>query len=90
MHTVKVICWGLLSLAGCLGAGYFFTGSSARSAGKAALIFIPIWFVAAAFNMWVGIAKAGYSFADEAPIFLVILAVPAVIALLVWWKLVRG
>jgi hypothetical protein len=89
MHTVKVICGGLLALAVCLGAG-FFTGSGVRSAGKAALFFIPIWFVAAAFNMWVGVAKAGYSFADEAPIFLMIFAVPAIIALLLWWRLSRG
>ena len=27
--------------------------------------------------MWVGVAKAGYSVAEEAPIFLVVFAVPA-------------
>jgi hypothetical protein len=40
--------------------------------------------------MWVGVAKAGYAVAEEAPIFLVVFAVPAVVALLVLWWLSRG
>jgi hypothetical protein len=40
--------------------------------------------------MWVGVAKAGYSVADEAPIFLVVFAVPVALALLVLWWTSRG
>jgi hypothetical protein len=40
--------------------------------------------------MWVGVAKAGYSVAEEAPIFVVVFAVPAVAAVLVAWALSRG
>ncbi len=40
--------------------------------------------------MWMGVAKAGYSVAEEAPIFAVIFAVPAAMALLVWWRYSRG
>jgi hypothetical protein len=36
------------------------------------------------------VAKAGYSVAEEAPIFLVVFAVPAALALLVAWSLARG
>jgi hypothetical protein len=33
-----------------------------------------------------GVRKAGYSFKDQAPVFVVIFAVPAAAALYVWWK----
>jgi hypothetical protein len=38
-------------------------------------------------NMYVGVARAGYSFMEELPIFLLIFAVPAVIAALLRFKL---
>jgi hypothetical protein len=40
--------------------------------------------------MWIGVAKAGYSVAEEAPIFLLVFAVPAAAAVLVAWSLSRG
>jgi hypothetical protein len=52
--------------------------------------FIPVWLVLAAVNLWVGVTRAGYSVAEEAPIFLVVFAVPAAVALLVAWGLTRG
>ena len=39
-------------------------------------IFIAVWFVAALANMWMGVVRAGYSIAEELPIFLAIFAVP--------------
>jgi len=36
--------------------------------------------------MWVGVARAGYSIAEEFPIFLLVFAIPAVVALFIWWK----
>jgi hypothetical protein len=36
--------------------------------------------------MWMGVAKAGYSFMEELPIFLVIFGVPAGAAGFLWWK----
>jgi hypothetical protein len=36
--------------------------------------------------MWVGVAKAGYSFTEELPIFLLIFAVPAAVAIVLKWK----
>jgi hypothetical protein len=51
--------------------------------------FIPVWLVAAAVNMWIGVTRAGYSVAEEAPIFLIVFAVPAAVALLVAWALTR-
>jgi hypothetical protein len=56
----------------------------------AARWFIPIWLVAAGINMYIGVAKAGYTVAEEAPIFLLVFAIPAAVALLLVWGLSRG
>jgi hypothetical protein len=34
--------------------------------------------------MWIGVSRAGYSVVDEAPVFLLVFAVPAIVALLAW------
>jgi hypothetical protein len=36
--------------------------------------------------MWIGVSRAGYSVAEEFPVFLVIFALPAALAAYVWWK----
>ena len=49
-----------------------------RSAPTVATVLFPaLWLVIAAANMWVGVAKAGYSVAAELPIFALIFGVPA-------------
>lgn len=50
-------------------------------------VFIVLWFIGAAINMWVGIAHAGYSFMDELPIFFVVFLIPVVLAGLIKRKL---
>ena len=50
------------------------------------VVFVVLWFAAAAINMWLGISRAGYSFAEELPIFLLIFLLPALAAVLVGWK----
>lgn len=90
-HTLKVIGGGLLLLGlVVLAARFVHTGAPAAGMAAAARWFIPIWLIAAAINLWVGVAKAGYSVAEEAPIFLVVFAVPALVALLVAWGVSRG
>jgi hypothetical protein len=91
LHTVKVIAGGLVLLAVCLFVGRSLGGAT-PTAGlvTAAKVFVPLWLVAAGINMWLGVSKAGYSVADEAPIFLVVFAVPAAVALLVVWWVPRG
>jgi len=81
MHTIMVLAGGLVLLAVCLLVGRY-TGSI----GKGALAFIPLWLIAAAVNMWIGVNRAGYSYADEFPIFLLIFLVPAAVAAWLWWK----
>ena len=85
MRTVIIIGAGLLIGALFLFAGRLL-GRGPDTLALGAKLFIPLWFIAAAVNMWMGVAKAGYSFMEELPIFLVIFAVPAAAAGLVWWK----
>ena len=81
MHTIMVVLGGFLLLVICLLAGRLM-----KTMAIAALIFIPIWFGAALINLWIGVSRAGYSVAEELPIFLVVFAIPAVVALFIWWK----
>jgi hypothetical protein len=85
MHTIIVLAigFGLLSL--CAVAGYLVGGVSAIA--TAALVFLPLWFVGAGINMYLGVKRAGYSVAEETPMFLLVFAVPASVALVVWWML---
>lgn len=90
-HTLKVIAGGLALLGLLVLAGRFiYAGAPAASMAAAARWFIPLWLVAAGINMYIGVARAGYSVAEEAPIFLLVFAVPAGLALLVAWALTRG
>jgi hypothetical protein len=85
MRTAVIILGGFVLLGLCLLAGRLIGGSSAMMV-LAARIFIPIWLAAALLNMWVGVARAGYSISEELPIFLLIFALPAGVAAFAWWK----
>ena len=85
MHTVIVLAVGFglfaLSVLVCRILGH------GPGVATAALVFLPLWFVGAGINMYMGVKRAGYSVAEEARIFLVVFGVPAAAALLAWWKL---
>jgi hypothetical protein len=84
MHTLIIIVGGLILLGACLLGVRWLNIASANAA--ATRIFIPLWLLIAAGNMWFGVSRAGYSVAEELPIFLIIFAIPAVLASLLWWK----
>lgn len=86
MHTLMVIGGGLLLLAVFLVLGRVLGGGNG-ALPQAALYFVFAWFVAAGINMYVGVAKAGYSVADELPMFLIVFGVPAASALILRWRL---
>jgi hypothetical protein len=86
MRTMIIILGGFVLLAACIVAARRF-GGTAAPIGSVVAIFIAAWFVAAAINMWIGVARAGYTFREELPIFLLIFLLPAVAALLARWKL---
>ena len=48
---------------------------------------MPVWAAVALVNMWVGVTRAGYTVAQEAPILAVVFLVPAALAALVIWQM---
>jgi hypothetical protein len=80
-----VIGVGLVLLAGCLLVGRLLGGPGALP--TAAVIFLPLWLVGAGVNMAIGVRKAGYTVAEEAPVFLLVFGVPALVALVLRWRL---
>jgi hypothetical protein len=85
MHTIKMITLGLALLTICLVLGR--SGSSSRGIAIAALAFLPLWLIIAAANTYIVGASAGYSVTDEMPIFLLVFALPAIGAFVLWRKL---
>ena len=78
MRTAIIIAIGFALLGACLATGYLIGGTSRVK--TAALVFIGLWFVAAAVNMIIGVTRAGYGLLEELPIFLLIFCVPAAVA----------
>jgi hypothetical protein len=90
MHTALVIAAGFLLLGICLGAGRLIGGPGPAPLASAARSFIPVWFVGAMINLWVGVSQAGYSVAEELPIMGVVFVVPAAVAVVLWrWWLAQ-
>ncbi len=82
MHTLMVIGGGFVLLAAFAVAARL--GNFSLS--SAALGFVPVWFLASVYNLYVGVSTAGYTVAEEMPILVVVFAVPAVAAVFLWWK----
>lgn len=79
MHTILVLGGGFLLLGLCLAIGHVTGAGLAR----ASLLFLPLWLIATGYNLWYGVANAGYSVAEELPIFALLFIVPAAVAMLV-------
>ena len=86
MRTIQFLVAGLLLMGGFLLVGKLFSGQFADALRIATWAFVVVWLAVAAMNMWAGVAKAGYGVADELPIFLLIFAVPAILAILIKWR----
>ncbi|MEZ2224314.1 hypothetical protein [Rhizobium sp. RCC_161_2] len=89
MHMLMVIVGGVVLLGVFLLFGQLWGGSTPALA-SAAKVFIPVWLVAPATNLWVGVNKAGYTVAQELPILAIVFAVPAVIAAIAIWQFARS
>ena len=87
MRTVLFLIVGFLLLTAGLLLGRLFSANYPAAPFAATLVFIALWLALSAFNLWVGVAKAGYSLTDELPIFLLIFGAPAVAAIIVKWRL---
>jgi hypothetical protein len=86
VHTLKVIAAGFALLALCLLAGRALGPTSSAGLALGAKVFLPLWLVGAGVNLWIGVSRAGYTLAEETPVFFVVFAVPALVALVVWWR----
>jgi hypothetical protein len=86
MRTGLFLLSGFLFLAASLIVGKLFSSNYPGGTTVATVFFLVLWLATAAANMWVGVAKAGYSVAAELPIFALIFGVPAAVAILVRWK----
>jgi len=89
MHMAMVMGAGVVLLGLFVLFGWLW-GASAAGMALAAKVFVPAWLLVAAANMWVGVTQAGYTVRDEAPILLLVFAVPAAVALIVAWQLGRS
>ena len=76
MHTIMVIMSGLALLGGLAQTA----GALGKSVASAAGWFIPLWAAGAGLNMWIGVVSAGYSVAQELPVFFVVFGIPALAA----------
>jgi hypothetical protein len=86
MRTLIILVIGFAAWLACLVLAKLLANASAASIGVATTIFVVLWFLVAAANMWIGIARAGYAFTDELPIFVLVFLLPAATALFVKWK----
>lgn len=79
MRTVLIILAGFVLLATFVIGGRGLKGVSGMAQGS--LFFIPVWFALAALNMAIGVLRAGYGVAEEAPILVAVFLPPAALAL---------
>ena len=86
MRTLMIIVGGLILLGLFVLVGRWLGNGTSSSIVTAAKSFLPVWIVVALINMWIGVSRAGYSVAEELPIFLGIVALPAIAAAFLWWK----
>jgi len=86
MRTGLFLLTGFLLLAAFLILGRLFSANYPAATTVATVAYGVLWLAIAAFNMWTGVAKAGYSFAEELPVFALIFLVPVAAAILVRWR----
>ena len=86
MRTALFLAAGLLLLGASLLLAKLFSANYPGATFTATIIYVALWLLIAGFNMWVGVSKAGYPFTEELPIFLLIFAVPAAVAIVMKWK----
>ncbi|MDR5170384.1 hypothetical protein IHQ56_00985 [Methylobacillus flagellatus] len=85
MHTLIVLGGGFALLITSLLLGHAW-GNGISGLLTGAKTFIPLWLICSSLNMWIGV-QHGYSWGEEFPIFLAILAFPIIVASLIWWKI---
>lgn len=80
MRTVQFFIAAFLLLAAASLLARLFSETYSSAPRVAIGAFIIVWLVITGANMWAGITKAGYSFGEELPIFLLLFLTPAAAA----------
>jgi hypothetical protein len=88
MRTALFLVAGFLLLAASLLLGRLFSSNYPGATLAATVAYVALWLVIAGANMWIGVAKAGYSVTEELPIFLLIFGLPAAAAMVLKWKFI--
>ena len=88
MRTALFLLAGLLLLAASALLGRLFSANYPGATFAATVAYVALWFVIAGANLWIGVAKAGYSVTEELPIFLLIFGLPAAAAIILKWKFI--
>jgi hypothetical protein len=86
MRSLLIILGGLVLLGLGLLVGRWIGGAGTHAMATVAKILVIVWLAISLLNMWIGVSRAGYSVAEEFPIFAMIFIIPAGAALLLWWK----
>jgi hypothetical protein len=86
MRSLLIIVGGFILWGACIAVARVAGQSTPASLTLATVAFIALWLLAAGLNMWAGVARAGYSFREELPIFLLIFLVPVAVAAVARWK----
>ena len=86
MRTAIIIVIGFALWGTCLGVAKLAGGARPLAMTTATIVFAVVWFCVAAWNMWNGVARAGYSVSEELPVFFLIFLLPVAVALVVTWR----
>lgn len=86
MRTPLFLLVGFLLLAACALLGRLFSSNYPNATYVATFAFVALWLLISTANLWVGVAKAGYTLNDEFPIFLLIFGVPTIVAIVLKWR----
>lgn len=81
MRSLQFLVVAGLLLAACLLLGRLFQAEWPQAPAVARAAFIAAWAALTLFNLWVGVSRAGYTLAEELPIFLGLFGLPAALAL---------
>ena len=81
MRSLQFLVVAGLLLAAALLLGRLFQAEWPQAPAVARAAFIAAWAALTLFNLWVGVSRAGYTLAEELPIFLGLFGLPAALAL---------
>jgi len=82
MHAILAVAGGFVELVTLVAVASHISLDHRASMARAALLFLPLWFIAALVYMYVGVAKAGNTVLQELPFFVLAFGVPAAVAIL--------